>query len=292
MRIKTGLLILAGLILLLACSSVEALLAPLQAPAQAPVKTPILATEAGSLPGLEPAAQDSALPAGNEQTAPGAAAQEAILILEPGPGSRVLSPLHVTGWADPTFEQTLLARVLRTDGSLLIDQPIQIAADMGQRGPFGADLPFSVTEAENVLVQILDISARDGGVVHLASVGVTLLPGGDEVLSQAGLAEERLQIFRPAPGETIRGGRVLVEGYGLASFENSLVVEVYDAGGARVGFTPCMTSAQEPGEMGTFSVEVEYNVSLEGPGRVSVVDTLPVFDGVGHVTSVVVTLAP
>ena len=45
---------------------------------------------------------------------------EAIVILEPGPGSRLRSPLRVAGVADPTHEQTLVLRGLRPDGSELI----------------------------------------------------------------------------------------------------------------------------------------------------------------------------
>jgi len=288
MRVKTGLIILLAVSMLLACSTVEALLSP----TQAPVLKPVLATESGQLPGQQQAVPERLEPAETVQGRTETTVEEAILILEPGPGSRILSPLHVAGWADPAFEQTLLIRVLQTDGSQLMEEPVQIESGPGQRGPFAADLPFSVTEPENVLIQVLDLSARDGGIVHLASVSVILQAEGDEVLVQGAAADEQLQILNPEPGETIQGGLVLVEGYGLASFENTLVVEVYDAEGVMAGSAPCMTAAQEPGETGYFSVEVEYNVSQEGPGRISVVDTLPVFDGIGHVASVPVSLAP
>lgn len=266
------------------------------------------ASIAGLLQGQEttPAVSD---PVDTEQAAPATAASsataavnpdpvreppepvsEAILIREPGPGSRITSPLHLTGMADPAFEQTLVVRLVRADGSLLLEQPLQIAADIGERGPFEADLAFNLSTEENVLVQILDLSPRDGGIVHLASTAVMLLPGGTEDITPGPPQHEQLQILRPRSGDQVEGGRVLVEGFGLASFENTLVVEVYDAGGEVVGSTPCMTSAVEPGEPGWFSVEVEYNVTSEGPGRVVVVDPLPVFNGIGHVASVPVAI--
>jgi hypothetical protein len=43
---------------------------------------------------------------------------------------------------------------------------------------------------------------------------------------------------------------------------------------------------------GSFVADVPYHVTAEGPGRVVVLDPLPAFDGVGHLASVEVTLAP
>ena len=92
--------------------------------------------------------------------------EEAILILEPGPGSRLTSPVHVAGIADPTFEQTLIVRIVLDDGSELTIHPLTIAADIGQRGPFVVDVQFAVSGERNALIQIYDQSARDGGIVH------------------------------------------------------------------------------------------------------------------------------
>jgi hypothetical protein len=57
------------------------------------------------------------------------------MILEPGPGSRLVSPLHVAGAADPTFEQTLGIQVVLDDGQPLAIGPVYIEAEAGQR-PF------------------------------------------------------------------------------------------------------------------------------------------------------------
>ncbi len=217
---------------------------------------------------------------------------EVIAILEPGPGSRLTSPLRVAGMADPTFEQTLVVRLVLDDGTVLTVVPTTIGADLGQRGPYEVDVPFEIQGERNVLIQVYDMSARDGGIIHLNSVGVTLMRGGEVEIREVAPKPEAIIIDQPAMGDRISGGVVHVEGIGIASFEGTLVVEVYDAEGNKVGEQPLIVSAPEMGQPGPFSVDVPYEVQEEGPGRIVVVDPLPVFDGIGHISSVEVILGP
>jgi hypothetical protein len=218
--------------------------------------------------------------------------EEAIMILEPGPGSRLTSPVHVAGIADPTFEQTLIVRIVLDDGSELTIHPLTIAADIGQRGPFAGDVHFSVDGERHALIQIYDQSARDGGIVHLASMGVILLSEGPEEIVSGDPHPEAIVISQPEFGATVSGGVVHVEGFGLASFEGTLIIEVHDAEGNIVGLQPIIVQAPDWGFPGPFSADVPYEVVVEGPGRIVVIDPLPVFDGLGHISSVEITLAP
>jgi hypothetical protein len=247
----------------------------LTSPPAAPTKALALPTDAPSEPALAAPEPD-----------------EAILIIEPGPGSRVESPVRVAGIADPTFEQTLMVRIILPDGRLLAEQVMEIAANMGARGPFEIELPFSIDEKQNALIQVYAQSARDGGITHLASTGVTLLEQGPAEILLAQPHPEQIMIRRPALGDTINGGNVQVEGFGLASFEGTLIVEIYDANGILVGSQPLIADAPDLGLPGSFDVLVAYVVETAGPGRVVVIDPLPVFDGLGHIASVEVMLEP
>lgn len=217
---------------------------------------------------------------------------EAILILEPGPGSRVVSPLHVVGEADPTFEQNLVLRLLLEDGSQLALTATTIQADVGQRGPFEADLPFTVAGERQGFLQVYAESARDGGVTHLASVGLILAPSGPAEVRPAERRPEQIVILRPAPGETLTGGVARVEGFGLASFEQTLVVEVVDAEGRVVGSQAVTVQAPDLGLPGPFQAEVPYLVAAAQPGRIVVRDVSPAHGGDAHLASVEVTLEP
>lgn len=217
---------------------------------------------------------------------------EAILILVPGPGSRVTSPVRVSGIADPTFEQNLVVRVLLPDGTEVALAPTMIQADVGERGEFELELPVPLGEEENIFIQVYSTSARDGGITHLALTGVTFTPTGPEDIVMQSPYRERIVIITPGTGDMISGGIVHVEGFALASFEQTLVVEVLDADGNSVGTEPVIVQAPDLGVPGPFSADVAYTISASGPGRIVVMDPSPAFGGPVHLSSVEVTLEP
>lgn len=217
---------------------------------------------------------------------------EAILILEPAPGSRLVSPLHVAGVADPTFEQTLGVQVVLDDGKVLAIGPVYIEAEAGQRGPFGVDIPFEIQGERQAFIQVFSVSPRDGGTTHENSVGVVLIDSGDPSISTISDYPERIAIFQPTSNSQVAGGTVHVEGFALASFEQTLVVEVHDMNGEVVGLQPVTVNAPDLGLPGPFSVDVTYTVDQAGPGRIVVRDVSPAFDGDVHRASVEIELSP
>jgi hypothetical protein len=214
------------------------------------------------------------------------------MILEPGPGSRLSSPIHVAGEADSTFEQALGVRVVLDDGTELVTIPTTIAAELGQRGPFAVDVPFSLSQDRQAFIQVFTTSPRDGGVTHLAAVGVTLSPAGEPQIVPVQPYPERIAILQPRPGDRLRGGTLHVTGFGLASFEQTLLVEVLDADGKLIGSHPVIVGAPEPGEVGPFEADVTYTLSAAGPSRVVVRDVSPAFGGDVHRASVEIALEP
>jgi hypothetical protein len=198
----------------------------------------------------------------------------------------------VAGLADPTFEQNLGVQLVLDDGTVLALGPAMIQADLGQRGPFEVLVPFTVSGERQAFIQVFETSARDGGITHLSSVGVTLLETGEAEIREANLHPERIAIFRPALSDRVSGGLARVEGFALASFEQNLLVEVLDADGNIVGSQSVLVQSPEMGVPGPFTIDVPYQVSAAGPGRVVVRDPSPAFEGDVHVASVEIELAP
>jgi hypothetical protein len=217
---------------------------------------------------------------------------EAILILRPGPGSRLTSPFRLSGEADATFEQTLGVRVLGMDGTQLASTSTTIASEAGQRGQFSLDLSLDVSKDTQVLIQVFSDSPRDGGLTHLASVGVLVTPAGPPQIVPAVVHPEDIQILKPASGQTVEGGVAHVEGFGIGTFESTLKAEVYDSGGNLVGSMPLIVSAPDMGQPGPFEVDIPYATGQAGPGRIVVRDQSPAFGGDVHLASVEINLAP
>ena len=267
-------------------STVSATAEPTQPPATlAPSETPGQIT-AAPLPASE--TPEPTFPPATEP----AQVPEGILILTPGPGSRLISPIRVSGMADSTFEQALAVRLVLDDGSELNVVPAQIAAELGERGPFEAEVPFTIGEERQAFIQVFVTSARDGGITHLAAVGVSIAPSGLENIVAVEPHPERIVILEPALGATVSGGLVHVRGFGWASFEQNLVIEVYEEMGNLTGRQAVTVQSPEMGQPGPFSADVPYNIQTAGAGRVVVRDPSPAFDGDVHLSSVEVRPEP
>jgi hypothetical protein len=218
--------------------------------------------------------------------------EDAILILEPGPGSRITNPLMVSGFADSTFEQNLVIRIVLVDGTELALSPTTIQSELGQRGPFSAEISFSITGDQQAFIQVYSTSPRDGGITHLSSVGVTLSEFGPVDIRPVVDGSERIDIYTPSIGEAISGGIAHVEGFALASFEQTLIVEILDVDGNVIGSAPLIVAAPDIGMSGPFEIDVPYTLGVSSPGRVIVRDPSVAFNGDVHIASVEVKLEP
>lgn len=84
--------------------------------------------------------------------------------------------VNVSGFSIPYFEQTLRVAVLDADGATVGGGVTTIQADVGQPGRFETYISYSVSSEQPGTIQVMAASPRDGSIIHLSSVGVTLLP--------------------------------------------------------------------------------------------------------------------
>jgi hypothetical protein len=194
--------------------------------------------------------------------------------------------------ADSTFEQNLVVRILLDDGSQLAQTPTTIQSELGQRGDFQVEIPFSVSGERQAFIQVFSSSPRDGGITHLASTGVLLADTGQADIRSIEAHPEQIQITNLAPGDSLSGGVAHVEGFALASFEQTLVVDILDQEGSVVGSQPLTVDSPEWGQPGPFQADVPYSVTTSGAGRIVVRDPSPAFTGDVHLASVEVKLNP
>jgi len=272
-------------VLLSACTSSPGSLATPTSPAPPTVPA---ATETPA----PTATQTSAAPTPTETPSEGSGVEEAILILEPGPGSRVVSPLHFSGLADSTFEQTLGVRLVSDDGTEILRSSVMIASELGQRGPFEADLEFTIDGERQAFLQVFASSPRDGGITHLSSVGIILASQGPAEIRQNQPHDERLRIDMPVQGEETQGGTLHVEGFALASFEQALFIELLAENGDVLASQAVIVAAPEMGIPGPFEADLSYPPGTSGAGRVVVRDPSPAFNGDIHLASVEIRFIP
>ncbi|MBI3158582.1 MAG: Gmad2 immunoglobulin-like domain-containing protein [Chloroflexi bacterium] len=230
---------------------------------------------------------------------------EFIQLTAPGPLSRVTSPVVVTGFSLPTFEQNVVAQVTDMNGDILSLQPATLQSEMGEAGPFETTLNFNVNEEQPGRISVYYASPRDGGLVHLASVPVTLLPPGAETqIEPAAPEDETIQIDFPSPLAPISGGLLTFNGYSQYFFEANLGVVLCGPGGSGAPDPICgtvdnrlathfvMIQSEEMGLPGPFAGEIAYSVGAETPARLVIFAASPMDGGIEHLTSVEVVLLP
>jgi hypothetical protein len=257
-----------------------------------PTTAPPVDTATQTTAPAEPTQADTPVPPTAAPTASYTEPEEVIWIQAPGPGSRVVSPVRITGMADPTFEQNLVVRILLDDGTQIALEPTTIQSELSERGPFELDLAFIVSIERQAFIQVYSVSARDGGITHLSSVGVILAPSGPPDIRANPLHAERIIIADSVRAQPIRGGVLHVEGIALASFEQTLVVELQDEEGNILAMQPVIVQAPDLGIPGPFSVDLTYQVSEAMPGRIVVRDPSPAFEGDYHIASLEVDIEP
>jgi hypothetical protein len=285
------------LAVLLAACNLPAAATPLATSTAIPLPT----QTAGSL-----AATNTAAPAETATSeAPTEAPLEAIWIASPGAGSAVTSPVTVAGQSRPTFEQHLVVAVYGEDGTLLSRQPTIIGADAGSPGPYSIDLEFSVDHEQPGRIAVYETSAMDGGILHLASVELTLLPaGGAGNIVPAPAALENMDITFPPANVEISGGTITVSGVSEYYFESQLGLLLCGGGGSGEPHELCgtadnvlasgvaMIDSPDMGLPGTFSGTLTWSVSEGTPGRIIVYGDSPRDGGLLHVTSIPVLIQP
>ncbi len=229
---------------------------------------------------------------------------DAILITEPGPLSEITSPVHIAGFADPTFEQNLVISIYDVDGNEIIRTSTTIQADVGARGAFSLDVPFSVASDQPGRIAVYDVSARDGGIVHLASAEVTLLASGSASIQPAPASAETITISEPTLLANVAGGLLRVSGFSEYFFEANLGVIVCGEGGSGAAHQLCGTDdnvltvgsttilSPEMGIPGPFNGEFIYILLAPVSARIVVFAASPRDGGLLHATSVMVMLAP
>lgn len=196
-----------------------------------------------------------------------------IQIMAPGATSRVVSPVTVSGLGKATFEQTLVVQVLDQSGAPLATQPVTVIGEMGEYGAYSIEVAFSVSQEQPGRIVVYDASPKDGGLVSLSSVEVTLLPSGTAEIKTPDVTKIPLTIFEPESGTEATSGSVKVKGLSPAVFESTVAIVLCGEGGSGAPDFLCgtvdnilwqgsvITDALDMSLPGTFDVDAFYSAT-------------------------------
>jgi hypothetical protein len=97
-----------------------------------------------------------------------------ILVTTPGIDQRVSSPVTIAGTAD-VFEATVSMRIL-VNGKEIATRFTTATCGTGCRGRFSLAVPYRVTREQNGLIEIYEVSPKDGSQNAVVQIPVILTP--------------------------------------------------------------------------------------------------------------------
>lgn len=217
---------------------------------------------------------------------------EQLVIYEPGPGSQVTSGFRINGWGGPSFDDRVLIRLLGEDGTVLSRGWRYLYVLSGNPGRFNGTIYFNIDHvAEEARLEVSTQSWRDRQTTHISTVNLTLLSTGSALVHPARRGTEKLAIFNPRDGKVVSGGVALVQGAGWVDSNTPLSVDIIDYRGESLGSAQVELDAPAVGQLGTFSVEVPYQIDFQQWVHITVSEpSTGSIPGIIHLTSVEVWL--
>ena len=218
---------------------------------------------------------------------------EELSILSPGPGSMGKTPIQVNGYGGPSMNNRLEVRLIGEDGRLLSKGYTFLYSYPGTPGLFYIKTPFeSPLVAERAWLEVRSFDDLFGILRHLTTVEISILTTGSDQVYPAIHGAEKLTIFRPRENAVISDGRLLVEGAGWVDKDVPLHIEIINLAGDIVGSGQVEIDAPAVGQLGTFSVEIPYQIPYQQWVRIGVYENHNEVPGLVHYTSVGVWLGP
>jgi hypothetical protein len=101
--------------------------------------------------------------------------RERIQINAPTSGSTVFSPVTVSGVGQAAQHNMLGVRVRDESGAEIGTGSLSVTGPLGARGPFSGSVSYTLAGSSGPgRIEVFDTSPRDGNLIHLSSVEVTL----------------------------------------------------------------------------------------------------------------------
>lgn len=214
-----------------------------------------------------------------------------VQIINPGPASKVVSPLDVYVNLRPGSRGNVIFELLGEDGRLLVREVRLVNPDrrLGVTAELEFEIPV-VAEAGRLVVSSEDTQGR---VVVLSSVDLLLLSIGQDDINPGGALPETIIIREPALNSLIQGGTLIVSGIAKPAEGEQLTIElIADDGRRLINPRRVTVASEEENSYSEFSIEVPYSVAETTWVLVTVSESAGRIPGITHLSSVRVLLSP
>jgi hypothetical protein len=216
-----------------------------------------------------------------------------IQILNPGPLSRVVSPIRLHAYLNPGEDDRVRVSLYGEDGRLLVRHVLSYSAPPAYKVHLKVDLDFEIPGVAET--GRLEISTQDeyGRTDALAATDLILLSEGQSDVNPPLDLYEGIIIQHPIPSALIQDGTIIVQGFTRYAPSDQLYVELVNFRGGVVGSKVIGVSGEELENGYRFFVgEISYQVGTPSWVRVQVTARDGDMSGVQHLSSVRVLVSP
>jgi hypothetical protein len=213
-------------------------------------------------------------------------------ILQPGPLSKVTSPIAIRLYVQPGHNGRVRLELLGEDGRSLARKLLTASETSSRQVYLNTELAFEISAmAETARLQV-SIDDAQGRLAFLNSVDVVLLSVGETELNPRNDLREPILIQMPTEHALIQSNKVLVAGQARKINDEPIKIKLITTEGYTMVERLAILLPAENGDYGTFAVEVPYQVNAPTWVRliVQVRGTRP--PGAVYLSSLEVLLSP
>jgi hypothetical protein len=217
----------------------------------------------------------------------------AIEIHNPGPLSRVTSPLYIYVYLKPGAGGKVLFELQGEDRRLLYREIRVIDfVPVGAWATLAFHLDFEIPGAAEVGRFQVSVEDEYGRIVALNSTPLILISQGSADVVPPHDVLAPVVIRQPRRKALIQGGKLVVAGLARANGGGQMMVRLLDTRGAELGARLVEVEDAAPGDYGEFAVEVTYNVQQATPALLVITQGENGVNDVIHLVSLEVLLSP
>jgi hypothetical protein len=190
-------------------------------------------------------------------------------IVQPGPMSRVVSPIQLIAHIDPAFTGLTRLELIGEDGRELYRKVFITYSNIGYYTRVEEKISFEFKGAAQMARLQISTYDKAGNLLALNSVRLMLFSVGENQLGQPYPAQERVVLRAPASEAEISGGVLLVQGEVDLMNDTPLILELFDTEGRIVGSRLVQLPAGG-GKYQPFSADLPYQVSGRLAARLNI----------------------
>jgi len=188
-------------------------------------------------------------------------------ILQPGPYSKINSPLNVEAGAIPGDDGLVLVDLIGESGQPIARQRLDFSEFIGRSIGIAPKLEFKIAGVAETARLVLSVEDNFGRKIAITSIEVVLLSIGDNQIYPSGYQAAPYIIQDPVADQIIQGGVLNVSGLARIVNLTPIIFEIIDEQGQVIASNQLQVPLPAGDQSHTpFSIDIPYKVTI--PTRV------------------------